>query len=132
MPLYIYSLVRRGVTPEINALSTTLLVASIGLVGLSLTAQSGGVVYTRAMSLGAGLGLGLYGLFSLTALFASFTIGGLVVRLLLIVAFAWMWRSYKPYREELNLINASGRILAWIALFVSASVAYLSAFLLLG
>lgn len=39
MPLYIYSLVRRGVTPEINALSTVLLLASMGLVVLSLAAQ---------------------------------------------------------------------------------------------
>ena len=132
MPLYIYSLVRRGVTPEINALSTALLVGSIGLVGLSLTAQSGGVVYTRAMSVGASLGLGLYGLFSLPALFPSFTVGGLIVRLLLIAAFVWMWRSYQPYREELNLTNTSGRILAWITVFVAASAAFLSAFLLLG
>jgi len=39
LPLYIYSLVRRGVTPEINALSTVLLLASMGLVVLSLAAQ---------------------------------------------------------------------------------------------
>jgi spermidine/putrescine transport system permease protein len=39
MPLYIYSLVRRGVTPEINALSTVLLLASMGLIVLSLAAQ---------------------------------------------------------------------------------------------
>ncbi len=39
MPLYIYSLVRRGVTPEINALSTVLLAASMGLVVLSLVLQ---------------------------------------------------------------------------------------------
>ena len=39
MPLYIYSLVRKGVTPEINALSTVLLLASMGLVVLSLAAQ---------------------------------------------------------------------------------------------
>ena len=132
MPLYIYSLVRRGVTPEINALSTALLVGSIGLVGLSLTAQNGGAVYTRAMSVGAGFGLGLYGLFSLPALFASFTIGGLIIRLLLLAAFIWVRRSYKPFREDLNETNRSGKILAWIALFVTASVAYLSAFLLLG
>src|SRR5215207_8703786 len=77
MPLYIYSLVRRGVTPEINALSTVLLLGSIGLVGLSLTAQSGGPVYTLGMSVGAGLGLGLFGVFSLPALFVSdaFTVG---------------------------------------------------------
>ena len=39
MPLYIYSLVRRGVTPEINALSTVLLLASMGLIVLRLAAQ---------------------------------------------------------------------------------------------
>ncbi len=39
MPLYIYSLVRRGVTPEINALSTVLLAASMGLVVISLVLQ---------------------------------------------------------------------------------------------
>jgi spermidine/putrescine transport system permease protein len=39
MPTYIYSLVRKGVTPEINALSTVLLVLSMGLVLLSLAAQ---------------------------------------------------------------------------------------------
>ncbi|HXQ34667.1 MAG TPA: ABC transporter permease subunit, partial [Anaerolineales bacterium] len=132
MPLYIYSLVRRGVTPEINALSTALLVGSIGLVGLSLTAQSGGVVYTRAMSVGAGLGLGLYGLFGLPELFASFTLGRLIVCLVLITAFVWMWGSYKSYREELNLSNTSGRILAWIMVFIAASAAFLSVFLLLG
>lgn len=132
MPLYIYSLVRRGVTPEINALSTALLMGSIGLVGLSLTAQSGGAVYTRSMSVGAGLGLGLYGSLSLPALFVSFTVGGLIVRLLLITAFAWVWRSYQPFREELNETNASGKILAWIAVVVAASAAGLSAFLLLG
>lgn len=132
MPLYIYSLVRRGVTPEINALSTALLIGSIGLVGLSLTAQNGGAVYTRAMSVGAGLGLGLYGLFSMPALFAAFTVGGLILRLLLLAAFIWMWLSYKPYREELNEANASGKMLAWIAVIVVTIAAFLSAFLLLS
>jgi len=132
MPLYIYSLVRRGVTPEINALSTAMLIGSIGLVGLSLTAQNGGAVYTRAMSVGAGLGLGLYGLFSMPALFAAFTVSGLILRLLLLAAFIWMWRSYQSYREELNETNASGKMLAWIALFVVTAAAYLSAFLLLS
>ncbi|HZM23102.1 MAG TPA: ABC transporter permease [Anaerolineales bacterium] len=132
MPLYIYSLVRRGVTPEINALSTALLIGSIGLVGLSLTAQNGGPAYTRAMSVGAGLGLGLYGLFSLPALFASFAVGGLILRLLLLAGFVWMWRSYQPYREELNLTNRSGRILAWITAFFTASVVFLSTLLLIG
>lgn len=131
MPLYIYSLVRRGVTPEINALSTALLIASIGLVGLSLTAQNGGAVYTRAMSVGAGVGLGLFGLLSLPALFASFTVGGLIVRLLFLAAFLWVRRSYGPFRDELNETNRSGIILAWIAVFVTASVVFLSALLLI-
>jgi spermidine/putrescine transport system permease protein len=132
MPLYIYSLVRRGVTPEINALSTALLLGSIGLVGLSLTAQSGGPVYTRGMSVGAALGLGLFGLFSLFGLFTSgaFTIVGLLVRLLLVAAFLWVWRSFGGYREELADANRSGKILAWITLFIAAAAAFLSAALL--
>ncbi len=39
LPLHIYSMVKTGVTPEINAVSTLLLLASIGLVMLSLRAQ---------------------------------------------------------------------------------------------
>ena len=131
MPLYIYSLVRRGVTPEINALSTALLLGSIGLVGLSLTAQNGGAVYTRAMSVGAALGIGLYGLLSLPALLTAFTVGGLIIRLLMLAAFIWMWRSYQSFREELNEANSPGKILAWVAVFITASAAYLSTFLLL-
>jgi len=133
MPLYIYSLVRRGVTPEINALSTVLLLGSIGLIGLSLTAQSGGPVYTKGMSLGAGLGLGFFGLFSLPALFASeaFTPGGLVLRLILLAGFVWAWRSFRSFREELRDANRSGRILAWITVVITAAAAFLSAMLLL-
>lgn len=134
MPLYIYSLVRRGVTPEINALSTALLMGSIGLVGLSLTAQNGGAVYTRAMAFGAGLGLGLYGLTSLYGVFApgGFAVGSLLVSLLLLTGLYWAWRSLSGYREELMETNASGRILAWIAVFVVMFAAYISAFLLLS
>lgn len=133
MPLYIYSLVRRGVTPEINALSTALLLGSIGLVGLSLTAQSGGPAYTKGMSVGAGLGLGLYGLFGLVALFTSgeFTPGGLVLRLILLAAFIWVWRAFAGFREELADTNRSGRILAWITAFIAAAAAFLSAALFL-
>ncbi|HSL28135.1 MAG TPA: ABC transporter permease [Anaerolineales bacterium] len=132
MPLYIYSLVRRGVTPEINALSTALLLGSIGLVGLSLSAQSGGPVYTRAMSLGAGLGLGLFGLSSLVLSLAGGEVnaGGLIIRLLLLAGLFWAWRSFPGYREELVDANRSGRILAWITVFISAAAAYLSAALL--
>jgi hypothetical protein len=132
MPLYIYSLVRRGVTPEINALSTALLVGSIGLVGLSLTAQSGGAVYTRAMSFGAGIGLGLFGLFSLPALATSFSLAGLVIDLLLLAGFYWAWRTLPGYREELIETNYSGRTLSMIAAFVVMVAAYLSVFLLLA
>ena len=134
MPLYIYSLVRRGVTPEINALSTALLVGSIGLVGLSLTAQSGGAVYTRAMSFGAGLGLGLYGLFSLAALLTSgaFSGGALITNLLLLTGLYWAWRVSGAFLEELYETNRSGKILAWMAVVIVITAAYLSVFLLLA
>jgi spermidine/putrescine transport system permease protein len=133
MPLYIYSLVRRGVTPEINALSTALLVGSIGLVGLSLTAQSGGAVYTRAMSFGAGLGLGLYGLFALAALLApgGFSGGALIINILLLAGLYWAWRVSRSFLEELHETNRSGKILAWIAVIIVTVAAYLSTFLLL-
>jgi spermidine/putrescine transport system permease protein len=133
MPLYIYSLVRRGVTPEINALSTALLLGSIGLVGLSLTAQSGGPAYTKGMSVGAGMGLGLYGIFSLFAIFASgaFTPGALILRLILLAGFLWVWHSFGSFREDLADTNRAGRILAWITMFISAAAAFLSAALFL-
>ncbi len=133
MPIYIYSLVRRGVTPEINALSTALLLGSIGLVGLSLTAQSGGPVYTKGMSAGAGLGLGLFGLVSLIAMFSAGSVapGAIFIRLILLAGFWWAWRSFQGYREDLADTNRSGRLLAWITLFISAAAAMLSAALLL-
>ena len=132
MPLYIYSLVRRGVTPEINALSTALLLGSIGLVGLSLTAQNGGPVYTKGMSVGAGVGLGLFSLFSMVTVLTSgeLTGSGLIIRLILLAAFLWAWRSFKGFREELTDTNRSGKILAWITVFISAVAAFLSAALL--
>lgn len=133
MPLYIYSLIRRGITPEINALSTVLLVGSIGLVGLSLTAQSGGAVYTRGMSFGAGIGLGLFGLSRVFVLFTSgFTLGGLVVALLFLSGWYAASRSFPEYKEELAAVNRSGRLLAWIAVIIVVFAAYLSAFLLLS
>jgi spermidine/putrescine transport system permease protein len=42
LPLRIYSMVKLGVTPEINALSTMMLLVSMALVGLSLILQKGG------------------------------------------------------------------------------------------
>jgi spermidine/putrescine transport system permease protein len=133
MPLYIYSLVRRGVTPEINALSTALLLGSIGLVGLSLSAQNGGPAYTKGISIGAGLGLGLFGLFSLVGLLASgeFTAGALIPQLIFLAAFLWVWRSYPGFREELSLTNRSGKILVMITILISITAAFLSAVLLL-
>lgn len=134
MPLYIYSLVRRGVTPEINALSSVLLAGSIGLVGLSLTAQSGGPVYTKGMSFGVAIGFGLYGLFSLPAQFApgAFTVGGLIVHLLFLLSFLWAWRSFKDFKEELNVTNRSGRILAWFTTLIAGGAAFVSAVLLIS
>jgi spermidine/putrescine transport system permease protein len=133
MPLYIYSLVRRGVTPEINALSTALLLGSIGLVGLSLTAQNGGPAYTRAMSLGAGLGLGLFSLFSTMSLLSAGDVApaGMVIRLILLAGFGWAWRALRGFREDLIDANRSAKILAWMTVLISAAAAFLSAALLL-
>lgn len=39
LPVYVFALVRRGVSPEINAISSMMLIASITLVGLSLLFQ---------------------------------------------------------------------------------------------
>jgi len=134
MPLYIYSLVRRGVTPEINALSTALLLGSIGLVGLSLSAQNGGPVYTKGISIGVGIGLGLFALFSAFGLLTSgeFTYGALIVRLILLGAFLWVWRSYNNFREELTMTNRSGKFLVMITILISATASFLSAVLLLS
>jgi spermidine/putrescine transport system permease protein len=132
MPLYIYSLVRRGVTPEINALSTVLLGGSIGLVGLSLTAQGGGALYTRAMSLGITAGAGAYGLFDL---FRRVTAGAVtpsaaLVDLLLIGTLAFLWRSFGVYREELGDANTAGRILSALTILLVAAAAFFSLVLL--
>jgi hypothetical protein len=86
-------------------------------------------VYTKAMSVGAGLGLGLYGVFSLFDIFASgvFTPGALILRLVLLAGFFWVWRSFNSYREDLADANRSGKILAWITVFISAAAVMLSA-----
>ena len=39
LPLYVFGLIRKGVTPIINAVSVVMLVASTALVVLSLVAQ---------------------------------------------------------------------------------------------
>ena len=134
MPLYIYSLIRRGITPEINALSTVLLFGSIGLVGLSLTAQSGGAVYTRGMTLGAGLGFGVYGLYRISTVFApgGFAVTSLILSILFLLGLYWAWRSFPGFREELTVVNRSSQILAWLAVAIVLFAVYLSGFLLLS
>jgi len=134
MPLYIYSLIRRGITPEINALSTVLLFGSIGLVALSQTAQSGGAVYTRAMAVGAGVGLGLFGIFRVLGLFApgGFSVASLLVVLILLSAWLWARSSFLGFREELEATNRSGVVLAWLSMVVVAAAAFFSALLLLS
>jgi spermidine/putrescine transport system permease protein len=133
MPLYIYSLVRKGVTPEINALSTALLAGSMGLVGLSLTAQSGGPLLTRAMGMGLAVGLALQGL----AGFGSHVLGGAfsvveLLRLLPLLLLIPAARSLPLWRLELREANLAGRLLALLALLLSAGVGYVSASLLIG
>jgi len=134
MPLYIYSLIRKGITPEVNALSSVLLLGSIGLVGLSLTAQSGGAAYTRGMTVGAGLGFGLYGVVRLSTLFApgGFAISSLILSLLFLAGLYWAWRSFSGFREELAEVNRSGKILAWFATIMVMLAVYFSAYLLLS
>ncbi len=39
LPIYVFGLIRRGVSPQINAISSLMLIASIALVGLSLLLQ---------------------------------------------------------------------------------------------
>jgi len=134
MPLYIYSLIRRGITPEINALSTVLLFGSIALVGLSLTAQSGGVVYTRGMAFGAGLGFGIYGVMRFSAIFVpgGFAVSSLILSLLFLAGLYWAWRSFPNFREEFVVVDGSGKILALLAALIVMAAVILSMYLLLS
>jgi len=133
MPIYIYSLIRRGITPEINALSTVLLVGSIGLVALSQTAQSGGVVYTRAMAFGVGVGLGLLGIVRVFGLFSpdGFSVANILIILGLLLSWLWVRNSFPLFREELGATNRSGQLLAWFSSLVVVVAAFFSVFLLL-
>lgn len=131
MPLYIYSLVRRGVTPEINALSTTLLIGSIGLVGLSLTAQSGGPTFTRAMGLGAAAGVTAHSLARLAgnAAGGAFSFSSLAWLLPLLLP-VWAARWIGEWREDLLEANTSARLLATLTLILTAAAVYISMALL--
>ncbi len=131
MPLYIYSVVRRGVTPEINALSTALLLGSMGLVGLSLTAQGGGPLFTRGMSLGAAAGMILFGLSrALAAVAGPFDPGALLWLATLLLA-AWLWRAAPAWYFELQAANAAGRWLAVFTMAVAGAAAFISCALLI-
>ena len=50
LPVYVFGLVRRGVTPLINAVSTVMLVASMVLVGISLGFQRGAVARGQSLA----------------------------------------------------------------------------------
>jgi spermidine/putrescine transport system permease protein len=135
MPLYIYSLVRKGVTPEINALSTALLIGSMGLVGLSLLAQGGGPLFTRGMGLGVAAGLSVYALFSLVAGAALDPAGLLRAGVLLAVpVLLWLLarRALPDWLADLREANLAGRLLAGFALAVAGGAAFISAVLLVG
>lgn len=130
MPLYIYSVVRKGVTPEINALSTALLIGSMGLVGLSLTAQSGGPTLTRGMGLGAVLGAMGFALVRaagvLTAGAPAWNLGWLV----LLALGVWLARVWPSWWVDLRESNAAGRWLAAFSLALAGVAAFISLSLL--
>lgn len=50
LPVYVFGLVRRGVTPLINAVSTVMLVASMLLVAISLLVQRGAEVRSQKLA----------------------------------------------------------------------------------
>ncbi len=128
MPLYIYSLVRRGVTPEINALSTVLLVGSMGLVGLSLAAQSGVEVYTRAIGLGGRLGLFFAGASHLLAVALQTEPPSqmLLYTLLTLLPLLGGRRSFVAWRAEWRAARLAGRALSLAAIAIVAFAALLS------
>ncbi|MCC6188840.1 MAG: ABC transporter permease [Anaerolineales bacterium] len=133
MPLYIYSLVRKGVTPEINALSTALLIGSMGLVGLSLTAQAGGPLFTRGMALGAAAGSILPAAAGLVGRLANGAFSPLDLLRLLPLLLLWLaGRGLRDWLADLREANLAGRALAVFALLASASAAFISVLLLVG
>jgi spermidine/putrescine transport system permease protein len=134
MPIYIYSLVRRGVTPEINALSTVLLVGSIGLVALSQTAQSGVALYTRSMALGVAAGAVAFLLYSLAGQIGpgTYSATSLLRAALLLGAVLWARTPARNWYTEFIPTNPSGKILACLILLVVIVATVVSLQLLLG
>lgn len=133
MPLYIFSLIRRGITPEINALSTLLLVGSMGLVALSLAAQSGVRLYTLAMGLGARAGLVLLGAYGLLS---GLFLGSIDARLVLYLLFATLpflntKEIFREWQVEQKETNLAGRLLSFLAGLLILAALFVSLFLLL-
>lgn len=128
MPLYIYSLVRKGVTPEINALSTALLIGSMGLVGLSLTAQGGGPLFTRAMGVGAVLGLNVQAVLAVLAQLVSGEFAAMdLLRLWPVLLLPWLGRAVPGWLADFREANLAGKLLAVFTLALAAGAAVLSA-----
>ncbi len=133
MPIYIYSLVRRGVTPEINALSTALLLGSIGLVALSLAAQSGVPLFVRAMPVGAALGVGLYTLVNLALelLGAGQWLEIVLYLVALFLVMYWARRALKYWSGDLAEAKAPGKALSLVIILVIGAAVFLSVVILL-
>jgi spermidine/putrescine transport system permease protein len=133
MPLYIYSLVRKGVTPEINALSTALLIGSMGLVGLSLTAQGGGPLFTRAMGVGAVLGLNVQAVLAVLTRLISGEFAALdLLRLWPLLLLPWLGRAVPGWLADFREANTAGKVLAVFTLALAGGAAVLSAVVLGG
>ena len=133
MPLYIYSLVRKGVTPEINALSTALLIGSMGLVGLSLTAQGGGPLFTRAMGAGAALGLAAQALLSIAGRLVAGSFGPAdLLRLWPLLLLLWLRGALPRWLADLREANPAARLLAVFTLVIAGCAAALGAAVLGG
>jgi len=134
MPIYIYSLVRRGVTPEINALSTVLLAGSISLVGLSLIAQGGGPLFTRAMSSGMAAGLTVFSPVRFIGILATgeFTYSSLLYILLLPLGLFWFWGSIRAWFTDFKEVNIIGKILSTVTIIILGLAGYFSLLILTG
>lgn len=133
LPLYIYSLVRRGINPQINALSSLLLLGSMGLVLLSLASQSGGPGFARGLTIGALVGVAGQSLYRIGALLSGgASPGPMLVRLVLVALGLLALRMLPAWREDLQ---ESGRLPSAFALglaVLSAGAGALSTWLLLG
>ncbi len=133
LPLYIYSLVRRGVNPQINALSSLLLLGSMALVLLSLAAQTGGPGFTRGVTIGALLGAAGQSVARLASpLLAGAAPGELLLRGALVLLGVLAIRVLPAWREDLQDSSRAAAALAVGLSLISGMAAALSTWLLLG